>query len=107
LADVARGNPFLLQYELEIRLGALMDLLYGPGWRFVHMADMPRFGMLLEAIRDTAAVNSAGGGLMTPAERNGILSLPRPEGRSMGDVDALITRFQRILPGGDPTQDST
>jgi len=102
LASVAPGNPFLLQYEFEIRLGAFLDLLYGPGWRFIPLADVPLLGGLLEGIRDAAAANSPGGFAVTPAERDAILARPRPADRSAADVEALITRFQVILPGGDP-----
>lgn len=102
LAAVALGNPFLLQYEFEMRLGAFLDVLYGPGWRFIPLAEVPRLGGLLEGIRDTATANSPGGFAITPAEREAILARPRPAGRSDAEVEALIARFEIILPGGDP-----
>ncbi|MBE7504149.1 MAG: Ig-like domain-containing protein [Verrucomicrobiales bacterium] len=102
LMAVAPGNPFLLQYEVETRLGVLLDRVYGEGWRFIHLAEVPLLAGLLEGIRDAATAHSPGGFGITPAERDAILARPRPANRSEADVEALIVRFEGILPGGDP-----
>lgn len=92
-------NPFRLQHELEVRLGELMDAAYGPAWKNIKLGEGPVFGTLMNRIRQAAEAGSPGGSTLTPDELTAILALPRPEGISDEDIEALAARMTALIGG--------
>lgn len=93
----------LLNRQLEVCEASsnLVAQWYGPKWATaITPTDATVYRSLMLAVESALESGSEQGMVVTAAERTAILSLPRPESISAGDVDALFARFERFRSGG-------
>jgi hypothetical protein len=75
----------------------VMATLVGPRWSGADSPEgMPVYRAFFERLKETTAVSSPGGLEVTPAERAAVLALPRPNGNTEADVDALLARIDAL-----------
>ncbi|MBL9135568.1 MAG: Ig-like domain-containing protein [Verrucomicrobiales bacterium] len=103
------NNPFLQQYEIEIRLHRFIELMYGDAiWAEIDPTEWGLTKVIMASVRGATLAASENGKRISAAERTAILGLRRPRIIGAAEVEALITRFDALInqeapAGGDLT----
>ena len=103
LQDLENAQDLLLlQDQVNQALADLNALILGsPAWKPVEWRTPGReYIQLLQAVRAAVSASSPLAEAISPEERAGLLLLPRPEGISPADVEALVNRFANTVPDG-------
>jgi hypothetical protein len=93
----------LIEEQIELSTAAhnLMEQMWGSAvWAGADSPNqMPIYQDFFRAIQAAVAVNSPEGGLITAAEREGLLAVPRPNNASLADLDQLLARLAAMARG--------
>ncbi len=93
----------MLEQQIEVSTASsnLMAQVWGSAvWAGANSpADLPVYEDFFRAVQASVALNSPEGGLITAAEREGLLLLPRPNNATLADVDQLLGRLDAMSRG--------